>query len=123
MEWYKLQFTILSLQIPDKPFLLHNPSVFTEIWVTPLKKDVCSTIHIPFFGRDEIVNRAKTVDVIWFNERKMPNSFFEVEHSTDIQNSVAKFCDLQDFHRRFLIIAPQNRKKQFEKVMSRTAFR
>ena len=53
----------------------------------------------------------------------MPDSFFEVEHSTDIQNSVTKFCDLQDFNSRFLIVAPQNRKQQFDKVMSRTAFK
>lgn len=86
-------------------------------------KDICSTIHIPGFSYENLTDRAKTVDVIWFNERKMPNSFFEVEHSTDIQNSVTKFCDLQDFNSRFLIVAPQNRKEQFDKVMSRTAFR
>ena len=84
-------------------------------------KDICSTIHIPEFSYNNLTARAKTVDVIWFNERNMPNSFFEVEHSTDIQNSVTKFCDLQDFHSRFLIVAPQNRKGQFDKVMSRTA--
>lgn len=88
---------------------------------TPLK-DVCSTVHIPTFGRDDIVNRARTIDVIWFNDRVMPNSFFEVEHSTDIQNSVAKFCDLQDYHSRFIIVAPENRHEQFNKVMDRTIF-
>ena len=86
-------------------------------------KDICTTIHIPNFSYENLADRARTVDVIWFNERKMPNSFFEVEHSTDIQNSVTKFCDLQDFHSRFLIVAPQNRKEQFDKVMSRTAFK
>ena len=86
-------------------------------------KDICSTIHIPNFSYENLTDRARTVDVIWFNERKMPNSFFEVEHSTDIQNSVAKFCDLQDFHSRFMIVAPQNRKEQFDKVMARTAFK
>lgn len=86
-------------------------------------KDICSTIHIPKFSYEKITDRARTIDVIWFNERNMPNSFFEVEHSTDIQNSVTKFCDLQDFNSRFLIVAPQNRKKQFDKVMSRTAFK
>lgn len=86
-------------------------------------KDVCSTIQIPQFSYECITNRAKTVDVIWFNDREMPNSFFEVEHSTDIQNSVTKFCDLQDFYSRFYIIAPQNRKEQFDKVLERTAFR
>lgn len=84
--------------------------------------DICSTVKIPEFSYQEITNRAKTVDVIWFNDRKMPNSFFEVEHSTDIQNSVTKYCDLQDFNSRFFIVAPQNRKDQFEKVMSRAAF-
>lgn len=86
-------------------------------------KDICSTIRIPNFSYESFTDRARTVDVIWFNERKMPDSFFEVEHSTDIQNSVTKFCDLRDFHSRFLIVAPQNRKEQFDKVMSRTAFK
>ena len=83
-----------------------------------------STIDvIPIFTYEELVQRSSTIDVIWFNERNMPNSFFEVEHSTDIQNSVTKFCELQDFNSRFLIVAPQNRREQFEKVMSRTAFK
>ena len=86
-------------------------------------KDICSTIHIPAFSYKELTDRARTVDVIWFNERNMPDTFFEDEHSTDIQNSITKFCDLQDFNSRFLIVAPQNRKEQFDKVISRTAFK
>lgn len=86
-------------------------------------KDISSTIHIPAFSYKELTDRARTVDVIWFNERNMPDTFFEVEHSTDIQNSITKFCDLQDFNSRFLIVAPQNRKEQFDKVISRTAFK
>ena len=39
------------------------------------------------------------------------------------QTSVAKFCDLQDFSSRFVIVAPQNRKAQFDKVMERTVFK
>lgn len=85
--------------------------------------DVCATISIPAFSYSQLINRAKTVDVIWFNDREMPNSFFEVEHSTDIQNSIVKFCDLQDFHSKFCIVAPKQRREQFEKVMSRTAFK
>ena len=41
---------------------------------------------IPEYSYPNIVKRSSTIDVIWFNERKMPDSFFEVEHSTDIQN-------------------------------------
>lgn len=85
--------------------------------------EVCDTTHIPEFSYSELTNRARTVDVIWFNDRKMPDSFFEVEHSTNIQNSITKFCDLQDFYSRFLIVAPRNRRRQYDKVMSRTAFK
>lgn len=89
---------------------------------TPLK-EICSTVRMPEFGYEQLVNRARTVDVIWFNQRQMPNSFFEVEHSTDIQNSIAKFCDLQDYHSLFYIIAPENRHEQYNKVMERTVFK
>lgn len=85
--------------------------------------DICSTVKIPPFSYENLTDRAKTIDVIWFNERRMPNSFFEVEHSTDIQNSVTKFCDLQDFNTRLFIVAPQYRREQFQKVMGRTAFK
>ena len=78
-------------------------------------KDICTTIHIPDFSFENLTDRARTVGVIWFNERNMPNSIFEVEHSTDIQNSFAKFCDLQDFHSRFLIVAPKNRRGSLTK--------
>lgn len=85
--------------------------------------EISKTIVIPEFTYPQLVDRAKTVDVIWFNERELPNSFFEVEHSTDIQNSVAKYCDLQDFNSNFYIIAPEHRHSQFEKVMERTIFK
>jgi hypothetical protein len=39
---------------------------------------------IPRFSHYSLVRRAQTIDVLWFNERQMPNGFFEVEHSTDI---------------------------------------
>jgi len=85
--------------------------------------EISKTTEIPDFTYPNLVSRAKTVDVIWFNDRGLPNSLFEVEHSTDIQNSVTKFCDLQDFNSRFMIIAPEHRHQQFEKVMERSAFK
>ena len=53
----------------------------------------------------------------------MPDSMFEVEHSTDIQNSITKFCDLQDFNCRFFIVAAESRYEQFKKIVNRTAFK
>lgn len=75
------------------------------------------------FSYTNIVNRAKTIDVIWFNERNLPYSFFEVEHSTDIQNSLLKFNDLQDFYTKFYILSSVDRKREFEQKVSYSAFK
>ena len=69
-----------------------------------------------------MVNRSSTIDVIWFNEREMPHSFFEVEHSTDIQNSLLKFNDLQDFHSRMIIVADRKRKDEYLQKIKYSSF-
>jgi hypothetical protein len=50
--------------------------------------DTRSLKSIPEFGYTDLVDRARTVDVLWFNERRMPDTLFEVEFSTDFQNSL-----------------------------------
>lgn len=77
---------------------------------------------IPNYSYNNIVSRSATVDVIWFNERKMPHTFFEVEHSTDIQNSLVKFNDLRDFHSRMVIVADLKRKKEYESKIRYSSF-
>lgn len=82
-----------------------------------------TTLHqFPLFTYDTLLNRAKTIDVSWFNERLFPDSFFEVEHSTDIQNSLLKFREFQDFRIKFHIVADALRRKEFEKKIAFTAF-
>ena len=44
----------------------------------------------------------------------MPSAFYEVEHTTDIKNSLSKFYELQDFQAGFYIVANISRKKEFE---------
>jgi hypothetical protein len=85
--------------------------------------EVASISLIFNFTYNNIVNRAKTVDVIWFNDRKLPDSFFEVERSTDIQNSLLKFNDLQDFYSRFYIVSAKERKREFDAKISYSAFK
>ncbi len=85
-------------------------------------KDITTIEKFYKFGYEDIVSRAITVDVSWFNERKMPSSFFEVEHSTDIQNSLSKFVDLQDFRVNFFIVADKAREKEFQKKNTYNAF-
>lgn len=77
---------------------------------------------VPHFSYDIFVNRIKSVDVIWFNERKMPSSLFEIESTTDVQNSLLKFSDLQDFNTRMVIVADQMRLREFETKYSYSAF-
>ena len=75
---------------------------------------------IPEFSYPELINRASTIDVIWFNNRffenkevKLPHSFFEIEHSTDIQ----------DFYTKMFIVADKIRKEEFEKKKNYLAFK
>jgi hypothetical protein len=90
-----------------------------RLFVNRPLKDIRTLQNIPQFSYDEIVRRGSTVDVIWFNNRLLPNSLFEVEHSTDFQNSLIKFSDLQDFYTRMVIVADDNRKREFlQKIQS-----
>lgn len=77
---------------------------------------------IPDYSYPQLVKRSSTIDVIWFNNRLMPHSFFEVEHSTDIQNSLLKFNDLQDFSARMVIVADEKRHNEFKTKLGYSAF-
>ena len=74
------------------------------------------------FTYDHIIQRARTIDVTWFNVRKMPSVFFEVEHAADIYNSLLKFVELQDFYTDFYIVASDIRRKEFESKLAFNAF-
>jgi len=78
---------------------------------------------IPQFSYPNIVQRSSTIDVIWFNDRGLPHSFFEVEHSTDIQNSLLKFNDLQDFYVRMVIVADKIRREEYENKIKYSSFK
>lgn len=74
------------------------------------------------FTYDNLVRRAQTIDVTWFNARKMPDTFFEVEHSTNIQGSLVKFVELQDFNVKFRIVADRAREAEFRAKLGFAAF-
>ncbi len=78
---------------------------------------------IPNFSFDIFVKKSSSIDVIWFNEREMPHSFFEIEHSTDIQNSLLKFHELQDFSTRMIIVADSSRRKDYENKIRYSSFK
>ena len=79
--------------------------------------ELASLSEIYKFSYEDIIRKAKTIDAIWFNERNLPNSFYEVEHSTDFKNSLNKFYELQDFNTRMFIVADKKRQREFEDVL------
>jgi hypothetical protein len=102
--------TFVPNQDKNKPFLHHRLS------------DVASLPSCLDFTYDALMRRAKTVDVTWFNSRCFPHAFFEVEHSTDIYNSLLKFVEFQDFRISFSIVADAARRKEFERKLQYAAF-
>lgn len=84
--------------------------------------EITSMSDICKFTYDHIIKKARTIDVIWFNKRKMPNTLFEVEHSSDIQNSLLKFVELQDFYINFFIVADLVRRNDYCAKLSYVAF-
>lgn len=84
--------------------------------------EFASTTKIFEFTYPFIVNSSRTIDVIWFNQSQLPKAIFEVEHSTDIKNSLIKFVELQDFRTEMKIVANEYRRAQFSKVLTSRAF-
>lgn len=77
--------------------------------------------EIPNFALPQLVKRAETIDVLWF-KNDMPCDFFEIEHTTDIQNSLLKFNDLDCFSARMIIVADRKRRSEFEHKLGFSAF-
>ena len=84
--------------------------------------EVADSYKLPLFTYDNLLRKARTVDVIWFNERQMPSDFYEVEHTTDIKNSLSKFYELQDFSSNFYIVANICRKEEFNDKINVSMF-
>jgi hypothetical protein len=84
--------------------------------------EVTTLSNIYEFTYGEVLRKAQSIDVTWFNSRNYPNSFFEIEHSTDIYNSLLKFVEFQDFRISFYIVADNLRRSEFENKISKSAF-
>jgi hypothetical protein len=102
--------TFIPHQDKNKPFLERRLS------------DVATLREFYSFTYDSLLRRARTVDVSWFNSRKLPKAFFEVEHSTDMRNSLLKFTDFEDFRINFYIVADAARRREFQDRVSSPTF-
>jgi len=84
--------------------------------------EIISVSDVPPFTYDELVKKAKHTDVIWFNERRFPEFFIEIEYSTDMKNSLIRFLEFQDFQTKFIIVADAARLREFESKIQNNAF-
>lgn len=75
------------------------------------------------FTYAHVVKRAISIDVTWFNDRRYPYAFFEVEHTTNFQNSLLKFVELRDFYTNFFIVSAKTRREEFESKLNYNAFK
>lgn len=85
--------------------------------------NVTTLADFPSFTYDHVLRRGRTIDVSWFNERSFPAAFYEVEHSTDIYNSLLKFMEFQDFRVKFFIVADAIRRTEYTDKLGQAAFR
>lgn len=74
------------------------------------------------FTYPEIVRRAATVDVIWFNQRKFPEEFIEVENTTDMHGAFLKFVMFDAFISEFRVVAPAARRSEFDSKLTHPSF-
>lgn len=84
--------------------------------------DMVTVDDIYPFTYEDVVRRAATVDVIWFDERKMPTEFIEVENTTDMHSAFLKFVLLSGFHSVFRIVSPAPRKQEFASKIAHPSF-
>ena len=74
------------------------------------------------FTYENLIQRIKSIDVFWFNDRKFPAYVFEIEHTTDFRNALLKFLELQDFNVSMYIASSAARKNEFLTKMDFTGF-
>jgi len=84
--------------------------------------DLVTVENIYPFTYEEVVRRASTVDVIWFNERRFPTEFIEVENTTDINSAILKFTNFDAFSAHFRIVAPSVRHADFDAKLRQPVF-
>lgn len=68
---------------------------------------------LPRFTEDRILNTAKEIDVIWF-ENGFPIYAFEVEHTTDFAKGLQRLYQLRYFSTKFFLVATKDRESKFE---------
>jgi phage tail protein X len=86
--------------------------------------DLCRLQQVPPFTYSELMEVAARCDVIWFSNasRPFPKYIYEVENTTNFVNSMHKIYQLRDIDARFVLVAPEKRRKAFEQALKNAPF-
>jgi len=80
--------------------------------------------ELPPFSSQEVINTARSVDVIWFDLDNYPIFCFEVEHTTPMSQALVRLNQLvKSTHAHFVIVAPAEKEEVFLKEIEKLAFR
>ena len=86
-------------------------------------KEIVDLKTIYKFTYDKLIQKVKSIDVFWFNDRKFPVDVFEIEHTSDCRIALIKFLELQDFNLKMHIVSSSARKSGILNKIDFTAFR
>ena len=84
--------------------------------------DVTTCPDMPPFSYDKMTKKAKSIDVVWFNERGMPCKLIEIEHTTNFTDALGRFLALQDFNTEMNIVSANARKRQYDERIEEDYF-
>ena len=97
-----------------------NKPCFNWEWDS-LLKDIITTNDLVWPAKT--IKRAETIDVVRLNDDNTPSNVFEVEHSTNIINSLNKFWELKNYRTWCYIVADEIRHKEFDKQVSQAIYK
>lgn len=95
---------------------------------------LCGLQRVPEFTYEEIVRITSLRDVVWFSnsQHPFPKYVYDVENTTDFDNSMHQMYRLRETTARFVLVADTKKQKLFEQkirsepfvqIASRYAFR
>lgn len=118
-QWLLVEIWNLKHFFTYVPHQDQNKICFSDKWMH--LKDIISEKNLE--GPITLFKRTETIDVIRLNEDNTPSNVFEVEHSTDIINSLNKFWELKNLKTWCYIVADETRHKEFDKKVSQTVYK
>ncbi|MCP8316565.1 MAG: hypothetical protein H3Z51_06865 [archaeon] len=81
--------------------------------------------ELPSFASPEVLNIAKSIDVIWFKKKSsQPLRIFEIEHTTSIYSGLLRLNDVKVDYPivKASIVGPKIRQELFESQLKRKTF-